>query len=124
MEEIATKALEVARPASNLPPTAPRPAAHATPVMDVRPATPQPAAANALPKPVEAASQVHEAPKDEEDTKPGDAKAASPTAVVQPKKAKKQPKNHQPGVGGAIFATVVIVLGLAGLAVYAYLKSQ
>lgn len=38
----------------------------------------------------------------------------------------KPPKHHAPpktgGVGGAIFATVVIVLGLAALAVYAYIK--
>jgi hypothetical protein len=48
-------------------------------------------------------------------------------ATVQkskPAKVKKPPKQSSGGVGGAIFATVVIVLGLAGLAVFAYIKTQ
>lgn len=38
--------------------------------------------------------------------------------------AKKPPKPAAKGVTAAIFATVIIVLGLGGLAVYAYLKTR
>jgi uncharacterized protein HemX len=68
------------------------------------------------------------APVPTEQAKPA---AATPPAAVhatvqksQPAKVKKPPKQSSGGVGGAIFATVVIVLGLAGLAVFAYIKTQ
>jgi len=76
----------------------PKPAV--APVMDVVPPPaadkPQPAAPNPTPAPA--------------------AKPAKPAKPVTPK----QPSN---GVGMAITATVIIVLGLAALAVYAYLKT-
>jgi hypothetical protein len=83
------------------------------PVMDVRPPQPETAANSA----------VHEAPPEPDDSEP-EAKAAKaekppkPTKVVKPK----QPRGN--GVTAAIFASVVIILGLAALAVYAYLKSN
>jgi hypothetical protein len=89
----------------------PKPAA--APVMDVRP--PQAEAA-----PVRE-PKAEEAPKpadDKETKKPEKVKKEKPPKVVTPKKPR------QPGVGTAIFASVVIVLGLAALAVYAYLKTQ
>jgi hypothetical protein len=42
----------------------------------------------------------------------------------QPGKVNKSPKKTSSGVGMAITATVIIVLGLAGLAVLAYVKTQ
>ena len=50
-------------------------------------------------------------------------------AAQEPKKPELPPKPNVPeqsksGVGAAIFATVVIVLGLAALATYAYLQSR
>lgn len=121
MEEAVTKEPDVKRPAPSLPPAPVRPAA---PVMDVhRPA----AASSAAPQPpmhqtdkADKPGGVHEAPKEDGDSKQT---LQSEPAVVQGK-APKSTKSHQPGVGGAIAATVVIVLGLAALAVYAYLKSQ
>lgn len=60
--------------------------------------------------------------------------ASLPSAEkTTPHPSKKQPKPPKPakvprvagnGVGLAIFATVVIVLGLAAMAVYAYIKTQ
>jgi hypothetical protein len=53
------------------------------------------------------------------------AAAAKPTVVkTQPGKVEKPPRQSSNGVGLAIFATVVIILGLAGLAVLAYIKTQ
>jgi uncharacterized protein HemX len=46
---------------------------------------------------------------------------AQPKAAPEPPKPPKQPGN---GVTAAIVATVIIVLGLALLAVYAYLKQK
>lgn len=54
-------------------------------------------------------------------------KLEEPKKEKQQKEAKpaKPPKTpRQPGVGLAIFATVVIVLGLAALATYAYLRTN
>ena len=52
-----------------------------------------------------------------------DPKAKSVSAKEKPKAPKpaKKPRN---GVGMAIFATIIIVLGLAAMATYAYLKTQ
>lgn len=58
------------------------------------------------------------------DSHPTDTKAAKPTAdnaAAQKPSSPKQPGN---GVGMAIFATVVIVIVLAALATYAYLKQK
>jgi hypothetical protein len=74
------------------------------PVMDVRP----PQAASTTPA---------EPPKAEE-AAPEKAKDEKPEKATTPKKPR------QPGIGMAITATVVIVFGLAAMAVYAYLKTQ
>jgi uncharacterized surface anchored protein len=90
-----------------------KPATASAPVMDVRP--PQAGAPAAeQPKPADAPQQA----PDEKPKKPEKAKDEKPPTPVVPKKPR------QPGVGAAIFASVVIVLGLAALAVYAYLKTQ
>jgi hypothetical protein len=47
--------------------------------------------------------------------------AKQPAKIPPPKAAPKPPKQ---GVAAAIFATVIIVLGLAALAVYAYIKTK
>jgi hypothetical protein len=47
---------------------------------------------------------------------------ADPTAAAAAKAAPKKPPAK--GVNAAIFATVVIILGLAALAVYAYTKTK
>lgn len=78
------------------------------PVMDVRPPeTSAPATAEQPVKPVE----------QKQPEKPIDEKPADLPKPVIPKKPR------QPGVGLAIVATIVIVLGLAALATYAYLKT-
>lgn len=68
-------------------------------------------------RPQTEAPVVHEpAPETPDDAK-DDKKSVKTPKVVVPKKPR------QPGVTAAILASVVIVLGLAGLVVYAYLKS-
>ncbi|MEO6513687.1 MAG: hypothetical protein ABIR37_03295 [Candidatus Saccharimonadales bacterium] len=107
-----TPASAPAAPAPVVPEeAAPKPAA---PVMDVRP--PQaPTAAPANEVQVDPSEKLAE----EKDNKnPKKVKKEKPPKIVTPKKPR------QPGVGAAIFATVVIVFGLAALAVYAYLKTQ
>jgi hypothetical protein len=54
---------------------------------------------------------------------PTDTDKPSPPKA-QPGKVKKPPKQSTSGVTSAIVATVVIILGLAGLAVLAYVKTQ
>jgi uncharacterized protein HemX len=78
----------------------------AKPVMDVAP-----------PKPPE----VHPDPSEEKPDKPAktDKPAPKPKRPAPPKKSA-----DNSGVGMAIAATVVIVLGLAAMATYAYLKTQ
>lgn len=89
------------------------------PVMDVVP-PPKPAAALAVP------SEGVKTPP----PMPADATPAAETsgAKEQAKQAKpkvpKPPKTPRSGVGLAIAATVVIVLGLAALFVYAYLRTN
>lgn len=69
---------------------------------------------------------------------PESADEAAPASAPAPDHPKSQPPSapaHQkgppqpkppkaPGVGAAIYATVIIVLGLAALAVYAYIQQQ
>ena len=81
----------------------PQPAA--APPQDVQPPTEAPVAE---PPQLEEKAQPEAAPKKEQ---------AKPAAPIKPK----QPGN---GVGAAIAATVIIVLGLAALATYAYLKTR
>ena len=85
-----------------------------TPVMDVSapPAHPKPASPALAQAPAETEAKAKPAtdPKTDTDSKK--------KATVQGK----APETSSNGVGMAIFATVVIVLGLAGLATYAYLK--
>ena len=75
------------------------------PVMDVRPPE---------------ATDKPEPPKPREDKQP---EAAEPPQKQEQPKAVVPKKPRQPGVGMAIVATVVIVLGLAALITYAYLKT-
>lgn len=83
--------------------------------MDVVP--PQPPAAPAVePEPVAAA------PPDQGQPQPPQPPSPPPQQKAPPKP--KPPKKPRNGVGTAIFATVIIVLGLAALAVYAYLKGK
>jgi hypothetical protein len=105
------------------PDDAPKPAAPSAPVMDVvaPPPAPDPApAANGDDKPHDPppAEPDHQAGPDEK--KP---EAVKPAEVAPPPKPV-IPKQPGSGIGMAIFGTVVIVLALAGLAVYAYLKSK
>lgn len=79
----------------------PVPAPAAAPVMDVRP----PEAAPVQPAPAPDAAAVNPVPS---------------KAVKQPK----PPKQHNPNLDLAIAATVIIVLGVAALFVYAYLQTQ
>jgi len=75
--------------------------------------------------PKEAPKQADEPDKLIEDHKPSKAQAkaqAKAQKAAEPKPVKQA--NHSNGVGAAIAATVVVVLGLAGLAVYAYLQSK
>jgi hypothetical protein len=74
--------------------------------MDVMPARPS----------ADKTDQKAPAPND----KPDEKKPAEAAPAVPPKP--KAPK--QPNIGLAITATVIIVLGLAALATYAYLKSR
>ena len=98
------------KPAPPAAPTAPT----TTPVMDVRP--PEAAPAPESPKP--APEQTKPAPAPAGLKKDAKLAEPKPAKVITPKKPR------QPGVGMAIFASVVIVLGLAALAVYAYLKTN
>jgi len=84
-----------------------------TPAMDVvapKPSTPEPVAVAPAPPAEETDPKETPAPVEIHKNKP---KAHKPSA--------KKPHN---GVGVAILATVVIVLGLAAMATYAYLKTQ
>lgn len=89
--------------------SAPKPAR--PPVMDIK-APPRPSA----PEPVK--------------TPPPEAGKAEPESVELKKADKRAPKPPKPpktrgsGVGLAVFATIVIVLGLGALFVYAYLRTQ
>lgn len=105
----------------------PAPPAVPGPVMDVKP--PQASSTAALaPEPV----AVEPAPRaeDDKDINPPRSNQAAKDAPKGPFKdaaknsagTKKPPGNN--GVGMAIAATVIIVLGLAALATYAFLKSQ
>lgn len=75
----------------------------ATPVMDVTPPRQE--------------AQLHQPPAEEESPE-------QPTKPHDAPKQNKPPKPPKNGVGMAIFATVVIVLGLAALATYAYIKTS
>ncbi len=83
------------------------------PVMDVSapPAQPKPAAPPLAQAPQETDTKTKSDPKSEDKKK----------ATVQSKAEEPKASN---GVGMAIFATVVIVLGLAALATYAYLQQK
>ncbi len=85
--------------------------------------TPQPEQAA---KPVESKSEEAMAVAPEEVNDPvqqlDEPKKGKEPKAPKPPKPPKQP--HAPGVGLAIFATVVIILGLAALATYAYLQTN
>lgn len=94
---------------TDITPPAPDPAptieAPQPPVMDVQPPAPAPAP---------------DVPADKQRSKESPEPAKPAPKAVKPK-APKQPGS---GVGFAIAATVVIVLGLAALATYAYLQTK
>ena len=94
-------------------PTALKPAS--PPVMDVVPPQPLPAEPLKMP-PQETGPLPLEKPEDDS-KKPAKEKAAKP-AVTKP------PKAPSSGVGLAIFATVIVVLGLGAMMVYAYLRTN
>ena len=81
------------------------------PVMDVLP-----------PKPVEqpkaaAPEEPHPAPADVAADEPVERAPVSPSVSARPKR-------HRSGVALAIIATIIIVLGLGALFVYAYLRTN
>lgn len=81
--------------------------------MDV--VAPKPAA----PEPVRAApQQAVDLPVAEPESTAKKPKPAEKTPVAKP------PKKPRTGVGLAVFATIVIVLGLGALMVYAYLRTN
>jgi len=106
------------KPESAPKPEAPKPA-HG-PVMDV--VAPPPAATAGEDKP-------HQPPQEDKPHATTDEQPATqsdPDKPVAPPEPQKPvtPKPPHTGVGLAITATVIIVLGLAALAVYAYLKTK
>jgi hypothetical protein len=94
---------------------------------ETAPIAPEPTKVDAEPTPEKPAETPAVAPPPEEVTGKSDNPAEK---LEEPKKAEihKPPKPskppRQPGVGLAIFATMVIVLGLAALATYAYLRTN
>lgn len=80
------------------------------------------------PTPAKPASTEPIVPAADKQAKPAHAvpAAASPATAQKPASAKikQPPKTSNNSVVVAIIATVVIVLGLAGLAVFAYIKTQ
>ena len=95
------------------------------PVMDVRP--PEHTASHHGPAahdaPVAKPSEETEKPVPAESAKkPVSEEPAAKPAIAKAPPTVKAPR--QPGVTAAIVATVVIVLGLAALAVYAYLRTN
>lgn len=124
---------DVQRPKKDQP-VATKEAASATPVADEpTPAAPQPAAPAPLnPEPAEnlpdEMPDLAQAPP-EEDAANTDESAKKPEEkkqdnAEQPQVNKPPKPPRQPGVGVAIFATIVIILGLAALATYAYLRTN
>lgn len=93
-------------------PTAPKPTS--PPVMDIRAP-----ARTANTEPIKTPPpQAGDQPPESVDLKKTDKKAPKPPKLQKP------PKAHGNGVGLAIFGTIVIVLGLGALFVYAYLRTQ
>lgn len=104
--------LMIMEPVHQQPPQ-PAPKPSSPPVMDVRP--PKTVAAEPVKEPPKAAVDLPVA-------EPGDEKQKTEKpAKPAPAKLPKQPKN---GVGLAIVATVVIVLALSAMMVYAYLRTN
>lgn len=83
-----------------------------TPVMDV-------SAPPTSPKPAQPA--MAQAPAETKAAEPVKKKEEKPKATVEGKVKK---TNESNGVTAAIFATVIIVFGLAAIATYAYLKQN
>ena len=106
--DMLTKPLQQPDLTRELSPPATKPA---VPVMDIKPPQVE----------IPIANEVHEAPPEEDEIDPKSGKKTKEAKQPKPEKIKKP---HQPGVGGAIFASVVIVLALSALAVYAYLKTN
>lgn len=63
-------------------------------------------------------------PETEAKTKPATDTKADTDSKKKATVQAKTPETNSNGVGTAIFATVIIVLGLAGLATYAYLQTS
>ena len=96
-------------------PTQPAPKPASPSVMDVVPPRPMPA--EPLKMPPQEIGALPMAKPEESPKKTAKEKAAKP-AVTRP------PKAPSSGVGLAIFATIVIVLGLGAMIVYAYLRTN
>ncbi|HVX57707.1 MAG TPA: hypothetical protein VHA37_08310 [Candidatus Saccharimonadales bacterium] len=97
-------------------PASPKPAAqHVIDVKSPKPATPPPADLAVKPAPASVASDLPTKDKASPAPTPPSTKKAAPQPTVA-----KKPRRQ--GVGLAIAATVIIVLGLAALATYAYLQ--
>ena len=105
-------------------------------IMDIRrpkteaasPTPPEPASAVTKPtpeKPAEAtavATPPPEEPAEKSDNPAETLEEPKKSKTPKPPKPPKQPR--QPGVGLAIFATMIIILGLGALATYAYLRTN
>ena len=85
-----------------------------------QPPTPPPAAPVMDVVPPKAADGMKEPPKDSEPKEVEESVELKPIKTV----ATKPPKKQSSGVGLAITATVVIVLGLGAMMVYAYLRTN
>lgn len=96
-------------------PAQPAPKPAATPVMDV--VAPRPLPAEPLKMPPQETGPLPLV-KPEESTKKPTKEKVLKTAVTKP------PKTPSSGVGMAIFATIIVVLGLGAMMVYAYLRTN
>ncbi len=112
--------MKPSEPVQSPPQPAPKPVMDVVPPKPPVPPQPTPEPVKATPKEVvelAVASPGGTAAKPE----PKDSKRATKQVVTKPPKPPKVPGS---GIGLAIFATVVIVLGLGAMMVYAYLRTN
>ena len=88
-----------------------------------QPAPTQPAPVMDIVPPPKSADEVKSAPAETPESEAASKNSKKDTKQAVPK-VPKPPRQPRTGVGLAVFATVVIVLGLAALMVYAYLRTQ
>jgi hypothetical protein len=94
------------------------------PVMDVKPRGGQPVPATRSAEAKPPAESPATAPVEPPPEQPAEGDKSEAAQKPEPKKPKPAKQPGAPGVGLAITATVIIVLGIAALVVYAYLQSQ